>query len=140
MVDLALHHRQGPVAVGDISKRGDISTHYLEQILNKLRRNNLVKSVRGPKGGYILAKGPDKIKIGEIVEILEGEIAPVNCGTARGKKACERIDRCVTKLVWDRLNNCIEEVLNSVTLADLLKEAKELGIDKKLEHGYTFHI
>lgn len=138
MVDLAIHYGRGPVAVGDISKREDISTHYLEQILNKLRRNNLVKSIRGPKGGYTLAKKPDKVSIGEIVEILEGAIRPVVC--VSGKKPCQRLEKCVTKLVWDKLGACIDEVLNSVTLADLLKEAKDLGIDKKLEHGYTFHI
>ena len=140
MVDLALHYKRGAVAVGAISKREDISTHYLEQILNKLRRSNLVKSIRGPRGGYMLAREPAKIKIGQIVEVLEGEILPVDCGAGKGKKTCQRIDRCVAKLVWLKLNNSIDEVLNSVSLADLMKEAKTLGIDKKLDHGYTFHI
>ena len=140
MVDLALHYKKGPIAVGDISKREGISTHYLEQILNALRRKNMVKSLRGPKGGYILAKGPGRISVRQIVEILEGDISPVLCAAGKRSKACERMDICVTKLVWDKLNDCIKATLGSVTLADLLKEAEKLGIDKRLKHEYTFHI
>ncbi|PIU41434.1 MAG: AsnC family transcriptional regulator [Candidatus Omnitrophica bacterium CG07_land_8_20_14_0_80_42_15] len=139
MVDLAFNYKHGPVAVGDISRREGISTCYLEQILNKLRRHNLVKSVRGPKGGYVLAKSPDNIKIADIVKTLEGNIAPVNCTTVNNR-LCNRIDRCVTKLLWDKLASSIENVLNSATLASLLKEAKDAGIDKKIKHEYTFYI
>jgi len=140
MIDLALHYKQGHVAVGDISKREDISTHYLEQILSKLRREGLLKSVRGARGGYALAKPPGKITVGRIVGILEGGIELVNCTSGTKKSFCKRIDRCLSRLVWEKLNACINEVLDSTTLADLLKEAKERGIDKKLEHDYTFHI
>ena len=139
MVDLTFHYKHGPVVVGDISKREGISTHYLEQILSKLRRSGLVKSVRGPKGGYVLAKSPDSIKIGDIVKVLEGGVAPVTCSSGKNK-LCNRIDRCVTKLFWDKLALSIEEVLNSETLASLLQEAKESGIDKRIKHEYTFHI
>jgi len=138
MVDLALRYKAGPTTVKGISKRENISTQYLEQILNRLRKNGMVKSIRGPKGGYVLAKSPGMIKIGDVVKILEGDISPVDCTSK--KKVCARIDRCVTKIVWDKLASSIEKTLYSITLSDLLKEAKERGIDKRIEHDYTFHI
>jgi Rrf2 family protein len=141
VVDLALHYRYGPMAVATISKKEGISTHYLEQILNKLKKANIVKSLRGPKGGYTLAKNPNNITVAEVVGILEGGISPVSCVLGRKKKRpCERMDKCVTKVVWDKLASRMKETLEAITLSDLLKEAKKLGVDDLVDHGYTFHI
>jgi Rrf2 family protein len=140
MIDLALHHTYSPVAVGDISKREGISTHYLEQILNTLRRRQLVKSLRGPKGGYMLARDPQKITVGEIVEVLEGGISLVDCTSGRKKKKCGRIATCVTKGIWDKLAGTMKDTLHSITLASLAQQQKQCEADKGPKHGYTFHI
>lgn len=142
MFELALHYSHRPVSVAYISEREDISVPYLEQLLSKLRRKGLVRSVRGPKGGYILAKKPKDITIGDIVRVLDGEITPVHCvvNNSLKNKACKMIDRCVTKTVWKRLKDTIDDMLNSVSLKDLCNDAKRMGIDKAVEHKFMFHI
>lgn len=144
MFELALHYGRSPVSVAYISERENISIPYLEQLLGKLRRKGLVKSVRGPKGGYILAKKPKKITIGDIVHVLDGEITPIHCvvNNTFKTKSCKMIDRCVTKTVWKKLRDGVGDLLNSVTLKDLCVDAKKVGIDRTVEHEhkYTFHI
>ena len=121
MVNIALGQKNGAVSVKEISKKEEISAIYLEQLLNKLRRKDLVKSVRGPAGGYILSKKPSRITIGDIVKTLEGSISPVDCASGREswKMACGRSKDCVAKIVWAKLATAIDDCLESVTLADL---------------------
>jgi len=122
MVDLARHAgRKGAVTIAEIAEREEISTPYLEQLLNKLRRQELIKSVRGPHGGYVLAKSPRRITVGDIVRILEGDTAPVTCvaGSRGGAIRCRRSDGCATKGVWEKLARAIDGVLDSVSLEDL---------------------
>ncbi|MBL7071835.1 MAG: Rrf2 family transcriptional regulator [Candidatus Omnitrophica bacterium] len=140
MFELALHHGRNPISVSYISGRESISIPYLEQLLSKLRRNGLVRSVRGPKGGYILSKKPKDITVGDIVRILDGGITPVHCVNSNNKKNCKMIDKCVTKTVWKKLKNAVDETLDSVSLKDLCSDAKKMGIDKTVEHKYMFHI
>ena len=125
MVNLALEYDKGAFSISDIAKKEDISVSYLEQLLNKLRRNELVKSRRGPHGGYVLAKPPGAITVGDIIRVLEGDTAPVYCVTAkRGTmRFCKRSNLCVTKGVWEKLARAIDDVLDSVSLKDLAKEA-----------------
>ena len=141
MFELAFHYGRKPISVAYVSEREDISVPYLEQLLSKLRKRGLVKSVRGPKGGYILAKKPKDITIGDIVRVLDGDITPVHCVTNKpSNKSCKMVDRCVTKAVWKRLKDTIDDLLDSVTLKDLCNDAKKMGIDKAVEHKYMFHI
>ena len=141
MFELAFHYSRRPISVAYISERENISVPYLEQLLSKLRRKGLVKSVRGPKGGYILARKPKKITVGDIVRVLDGDITPVHCVSNKSlNRSCKMIDRCVTKAVWKRLKDTIDDLLDSVTLKDLCSDAKRMGIDKAIEHKYTFHI
>lgn len=141
MFELALHNTREPISVAHISEREDISVPYLEQLLSKLRRRSLVKSVRGPKGGYILARKPKDITIGDIVRVLDGDITPIHCASNKPlNKSCKMIDRCVTKAVWKKLKDTIDDLLDSVSLRDLCSDAKKMGIDKAIEHKYTFHI
>lgn len=126
MFDLALHYKDGAVAATSISKREEISIAYLEQLLNKLRRAGLVKSVRGPKGGYALARRPEDIKIGDIMRVLEGTLSLIYCIVSTQAKSCHRTDKCVTKIMWKKLSDKIEEVLDSTTLKDLCNEATRL--------------
>lgn len=121
MVNIALEHKKGAISVKEISKKEGISSVYLEQLLNKLRRENLVKSVRGPRGGYTLSRSPSKITVADIVKTLEGNITPVDCTSGREswKMACGRSKTCVAKIVWTKLAKVIDDCLESVTLADL---------------------
>ncbi|MFA5146560.1 MAG: Rrf2 family transcriptional regulator [Candidatus Omnitrophota bacterium] len=125
MVDIALGSRGGAIPISDIARREGLSTDYLEQLLNKLRRDGLVLSVRGPKGGYLLSKKPDDITVGDIVKALEKDMAPVHCVTADGrpKGFCKRSKDCVTKGVWMKLSKSINDCLDSMTLEDLCGKA-----------------
>jgi Rrf2 family cysteine metabolism transcriptional repressor len=128
MFELALHYNQGPISVTYIAEREDISVPYLEQLLNQLRRRGLVKSIRGAKGGYVLAKRPAEITVGNVVSVLDGEIMPVHCAINKTEsKNCSMFDKCVTKTVWKKLKDTAEDLLDGVTLNDLCKDAKKIG-------------
>jgi len=99
MLDLAQRYDQGPVQIGEVSKRENISVKYLEQLIIPLKKANFIKSVRGPKGGHMLAKPPEEITVGEIVRILEGEINLSSC--IEHPEVCDRTTRCLTRGVWE---------------------------------------
>jgi Rrf2 family iron-sulfur cluster assembly transcriptional regulator len=121
LFDLAHAEKAGlPTAISQISKRQGISVDYLEQILNKLRREGLVASVRGPRGGYRLAKKPSHIKVGDIINVIEGPVALVAC--AGRKMLCRGGGCCSTRLLWQRLATKVEKLLASISLKDLCKE------------------
>ena len=121
MVNIALEQKKGAVSIKEISKKENISSVYLEQLLNKLRREDLVKSVRGPSGGYVLSRKPDDITVKDIVKTLEGSIAPVDCATGReGRRTvCNKNKNCAARIAWTKLAKAIDDCLKSVTLADL---------------------
>lgn len=125
ILNIALESNRDATSISDISKKEGISIAYLEQLLNRLRREGLVRSVRGPKGGYVLSKKPDKITVRDVVRTLEGDIAPVYCITAQRdlKNICTRARSCVTKGVWEKLDKAISDCLGSITLKDLCNEA-----------------
>ncbi len=130
MLNIALDAGGGATSIMDISKKEGISMTYLEQLLNKLRRDGLVKSVRGPKGGYLLSKGPAEITVGDIVKALEGNISPVHCITV-GKnpgRICKKNKSCVPKIVWMKLAKAIDDCLGSITLEDLRSTAKRRAL------------
>ncbi len=127
MVDIALNQHTGPIPLSTIARRQDLSEGYLEQLMFFLKRARLVKSVRGPQGGYLLARPPSEITVGEIVRVFEGPIAPVPCVSEHLPEGCERAEVCVTRLVWSKLRKQIAEVLDSITLEDLVNEARRLG-------------
>jgi Rrf2 family cysteine metabolism transcriptional repressor len=128
MVNIALGNEKGAVSVKEISAKENISDVYLEQLLNKLRREALVKSVRGPLGGYILSKDPGMITVRDIVLTLEGNISPVDCTSGREswKMKCGRNKNCVSRIVWTKLAKSISDCLDSITLKDLCEEARRL--------------
>ena len=122
MLDMAQHYNQGPIQLGDIAKRQDISVKYLEQILIPLKKARFVDSVRGPKGGHVLARPPEEITVGEIVALLEDGDSLVEC-TARGE-VCGRAGACPTRRVWQEASEAMFDKLKSVTLADLVETAR----------------
>lgn len=137
MYFLALHNKEGPIPLRRIAAHENLSEHYLEQLISPLRKGGLVKSVRGAYGGYLLSREPSEITIGDIIRILEGPIAPVECVNKEGEKDCLHLDECVTRIIWKRLRDSITEVLDSLTLEDLRQETENKSQDG---HNYIFHI
>lgn len=127
MLDLAIHESQEaadnkPVTLAAISERQDISLSYLEQLFSKLRRQGLVKSIRGPGGGYNLAKAYTDISVAEIINAVDEQIDATQCG---GNENCREEGRCMTHNLWSALNTKILEYLAGVTIADLVASQKD---------------
>ena len=122
MVDLAQHYDKGPIQIGDIAKRQDISVKYLEQLVIPLKKADYIRSVRGPKGGHMLAKRPEEITVGEIVRILEGGIDLSVC--IENPDVCEKTGSCLTRGVWEEATKAMFDKLNSITLAKIIKSKK----------------
>jgi Rrf2 family iron-sulfur cluster assembly transcriptional regulator len=119
VLDMAQHYDEGHVQIGDIAKRQDVSVKYLEQLIIPLKKANYVKSVRGPKGGHRLARPPEEITVGEIVEVLEGGITLVNC--VENPEICDRSGSCLTRAIWKTATRAMYNELHSITLSDMLK-------------------
>ena len=122
LLDMAQHYNQGPVQLGDIAKRQDISVKYLEQIIIPLKKARFIESVRGPKGGHVLARPPEEITVAEIVALLEDGATLVAC-TERAE-VCGRAGTCPTRLIWKDASQAMFDKLKSVTLADLVEKAR----------------
>ncbi len=124
MLDIALHNDNGPVRIKEIALRQDISDKYLEQIIAALNKAGLVKSIRGPQGGYLLVKKPEEYTVGMILRSTEGSLAPVSCMDCEGE-SCQRQDQCVTLRIWKKLDDAIKGVVDEITLCDLMEWEKE---------------
>ena len=133
LLDLAQHYNQGPVQLGEIAKRQNISLKYLEQIIIPLKKAHYVESVRGPKGGHMLAKPPELITVGEIVALLEEGSSLVEC--AEHAELCERSPNCPTRLIWQEAAQAMFDKLKAISLADLLitgRRGKKPGVKRGL--------
>ena len=124
MLDLALYSSEEPVPLGVIAARQDIPEAYLEQLISVLRRAGLVVSFRGAQGGYQLAKPSEEITIGEILTALEGPVAPRSCVDEEDSDGCYMSEKCATRILWQKLQASIEDVLENTTLAWLTGKAK----------------
>jgi len=122
MLDLALRDGNGPVTLAGISRRQSISLSYLEQLFGKLRRRDLVDSVRGPGGGYTLAKPADQISVADIIRAVDEPLDATQCG---GRENCQEEQRCMTHELWSTLNEKMFEYLNSVKLSELVARQRE---------------
>jgi len=121
MADLALYKDNGPISLTDISLRQNISLPYLEQIFIKLKNKNLVKSTRGAKGGYILEKPANEIKISNIISAVDEEVKTLNC-KKESKKGCNnKSTKCITHNLWDQLDQHINNFFEKIKLQDLVK-------------------
>lgn len=121
MIDLALRQHDGPVTLAGIAERQSISLSYLEQLFGKLRRNQLVASVRGPGGGYCLAKPLDGVSVADIISAVDEPLDATHCG---GKRNCHDDKPCMTHVLWTSLNMRMYEYLSSVTLAELVRQQR----------------
>ncbi len=126
MVDLAVYSNGDHVALGAIAERQNISMNYLEQVFASLRKAGLVKSVKGAQGGYVLAQTPDSVKVGAILRVLEGQLSVID--SSEGQNLDEKsIQYCLKQQVWDKIDNCINTLVDSVTLEDLANDYKRLN-------------
>jgi len=119
--EIARHYGNGPISIKEIAERQGISFSYLEQILHKLGKAGLIDSVRGPAGGYLLARQPSELTIGDIVRVLEGPIALSHCLEPGESADCYQADDCVARMVWAKVGAKIEEALDSISFDDLLQ-------------------
>lgn len=117
MLDVALHTERGPVSLSDISTRQEISLSYLEQLFSRLRRQQLVCSVRGPGGGYVLGREARDISIGEVIRAVDEKVDVTRC---QGQADCQGGERCLTHSLWQELSERISHFLNGVSLAELI--------------------
>ena len=128
LADMASFNRQNPVSLRDISLRQNISLVYLEQIFSKLKKNNIVKSIRGTNGGYILTKDPEQIKLSNIFLAVDEKVKTVQC-KKESKKGCNgKLTKCITHNLWDDLEMHINEFFDKKNLGDLLKNSLEKRI------------
>ncbi len=134
LLDLALHRDEEPVLLKDIARRQQISLSYLEHLVAPLIAGGIVRSTRGAKGGISLARPPEEIRLDEIIQLLEGSIAPVEC--VINPEVCSRSESCATRDVWSELKKAIDGVLQSVTLQDLVERQKR----KQQSETAMYHI
>ncbi|MCB2288254.1 Rrf2 family transcriptional regulator [Clostridium sp. CS001] len=130
MVDLAINYGDEPVSIKSISERQSISEYYLEQLFSTLRRAELIKSIRGAQGGYILNRAPQEISVHEVIEVLEGPIEVSNC---LEDEACNNIDCCATRLLWKKIKDSIDSVTSSITLKDIVDDYNKMTLIKGVE-------
>ncbi len=122
MVELALRYGKGPVSIKEIAEKQNFSDSYMEQLFSALKNAGLVKSLRGARGGYILAKDPDKIMVGEIIRALEGPIEFAECIDGGGNMTCIKSPECVTRGLWKEISDSISNVIDNRSLQDLLNK------------------
>ena len=131
VIDLAMYAKKEPVSLSDVAERQNISISYLEQLVAKLKKAGIVQSTRGAQGGYALAKAPEEISVGEILRALEGSLSPVDCSAVdgEGETECSASNFCVTKYVWKRINDSINDTVNNMFLSELLEESNNVKSD-----------
>lgn len=132
ILDLALNYDSGVVTIHDISKRADIPLKFLEQVLLDLKRGGFVESRRGKVGGYLLAKPPSQIKLGDVVRFIDGPIEPIAC-VEKKYSGCKDVYRCVFRNIWQRVTDATSDIVDNITFEDLAKQASK----KKEEFVYS---
>lgn len=124
MIDMAQRYNEGPVQIGDIARRVDVSVKYLEQLIIPLKKAGYITSVRGPKGGHMLSRPPDAISIGEVVKVLEGGISLSDC--VENPKVCDKSEACLTRSLWEEATKAMHDRLDATTLAEMVRSGKAL--------------
>ncbi len=124
MIDLADYSEYEAVSISSISERQSISVSYLEQLIAKLKKAGLVNSIRGAQGGYVLARPAKDISVGDVLRALEGGLVPVDCSELTGESSCSGSSYCVTKFVWQRINDSIQDAVDSMTIEELVNDSR----------------
>lgn len=133
MFELAIHYGEDPVSLNIIADHQRISVNYLEQLIAPLRKKGLVTSARGAQGGYRLARDPAEITVKDILETLEGPLAPAGCVSDGEEENCSNAEYCATRLIWERMKESIDEVVRSTTLADMVEDHDRMQEKRKRE-------
>lgn len=133
MVDLAVHYGSEPCSIKSISERQGISEYYLEQLFSPLRKANLIKSIRGAQGGYILNRPPESITVGDIMKILEGPIEISECIDDEEGSSCNNSSYCATRLLWSRIRDSIDSVMESTTLQNIVDDYNDIQKKKTVK-------
>lgn len=128
MLDLAIRYGRETVSIKNISERQNISEYYLEQLFAALRKADLVRSVRGAQGGYMLSRDPKDITAADIIYVLEG---PIEISECLEENVCTNIDCCATRLLWEKIKNSIDDVLKSTTLQDMVNDYYKMNSKSK---------
>lgn len=124
LLDLALHYGNSPVTIHDLAMRADIPIKFLEQILLDLKRGEFVESRRGAVGGYLLAKEPAYIKLGDVIRFMEGPIEPIAC-VDKKYHGCGDISKCVFRDIWQEVGSAISDIIDAVTFEDLVNKVRK---------------
>lgn len=134
MIDLARYSEDEPVSISSIAARQDISERYLEQLVGLLKKAGLVRSIRGATGGYVLARDVKEISVGDVLRALEGSLEPVKCAAFYSEEGCMAADGCVTKYVWQKINESINETVDHMMLDELVLESRSVNPQGELEN------
>ena len=142
LFDIAYHSGNLPAQIQDISRRQQISPRYLEQIFQGLKRAGILKSKRGPQGGYYLVKPPEEITVREIIAATEGGIALVDCvaGTKKKKPACTLNGCCVTQPIWEEATAKLNDYFSTLTLKMLCERGQSVGMKRELDSRFMYYI
>jgi Rrf2 family protein len=135
MLELALHHGEGPLHIRDISKAQDIPERFLEQILLSLNRAGYLRSKKGPHGGYVLARDPDRISAADVIRVMDGPLAPIDCVSVTAHEVCPHEKSCSLMWLWKDVRDAVAEILEGTTLADLVSHPAVLGAGNKRGQG-----
>ena len=122
VIDMAYRQDEGALSISNIASKNNISESYLEQLFAKLKKADIVKSIRGAQGGYILARDTSDISVGDILRALEGNLNPVDCPDLLGDGKCTGSDSCISKIVWKKINESVNKAVDSITLKSLIEE------------------
>ncbi|MRR59123.1 MAG: RrF2 family transcriptional regulator [Deltaproteobacteria bacterium] len=142
LFDMAYNSGTLPSQIKDISRRQEISPRYLEQIFQSFKKAGILKSKRGPQGGYILARKPDQITVREILEAAEGDTLLVDCTSKKKNKKGECLfdGSCVTQTVWQEASDKLNELFSEMTLKTLCDRGQALGVKREQDHRFTYYI
>ena len=143
LFDMAYNSGTLPSQIKDISRRQEISPRYLEQIFQSFKKAGILKSKRGPQGGYILARKPELITVREILEAAEGDTLLVECSSkkkTRKKGECPFEGSCVTQTVWQEASEKLNELFSDMTLKTLCERGQSLGVKREQDHRFTYYI
>jgi len=136
--ELAMRYGQGAVPLREVARRQNLPDNYLEQLMGPLRKAGLVRSVRGAQGGYMLARDPAEITVGDVLRVLEGPISPVDCagGDAGASACCPDGEACTVRSVWVRIRDAVNEVVDSITFEDLRRQE----LERRSRRGLVYYI
>lgn len=142
LFDIAYNSGNLPAQIQDISRRQEISPRYLEQIFQSLKKVGILKSKRGPQGGYCLSRSPEEITVRDVIVATEGDVALVDCVGARRKKKsdCSFNGACVTQTVWEEASAKLNDYFATLTLKTLCERGQALGIKREQDHRFMYYI